>query len=208
MIKGVIFDFDGVIAESVSIKTDAFAELYHSYGEEIINKVVDHHELNGGMSRFKKIKFYHESFIKKTIDKEEIEAMAEKFSNLIVDKVINAPYVPGVMNYINECFKKYTLFISTGTPTDEIKQILKGRDISKYFSEVYGSPEGKTEHLRKIITKYGFNNDELLFYGDSSSDIMAAKNLSIPFILIKNSFNKNIAVSFEGKMIDNFMELL
>ena len=112
------------------------------------------------------------------------------------------------MNYINECFKKYTLFISTGTPTDEIKQILKGRDISKYFSEVYGSPERKTEHLRKIITKYGFNNDELLFYGDSSSDIMAAKNLSIPFILIKNSFNKNIAVSFEGKMIDNFLELL
>ena len=142
------------------------------------------------------------------IDKEEIEAMAEKFSNLVVDKVINAPYVPGVMNYINECFKKYTLFISTGTPTDEIKQILKGRDISKYFSEVYGSPERKTEHLRKIITKYGFNNDELLFYGDSSSDIMAAKNLSIPFILIKNSFNKNIAVSFEGKMIDNFLELL
>ncbi|MDB9722957.1 HAD-IA family hydrolase [Candidatus Marinimicrobia bacterium] len=208
MIKGVIFDFDGVIAESVSIKTDAFATLYKSYGEEVINKVIEHHELNGGMSRFKKIKFYHESFIHKKINEKEIEALAEKFSNLVVNKVINAPYVLGVIDYIKECSKKYTLFISTGTPTDEIKKILKGRGLSQYFTKVYGSPESKTVHLRRIIAKYGFNNDELLFYGDSNSDIMAAKNLRIPFILIKNSFNKSIVVSFQGKIINNFMELL
>ena len=67
MLKGIIFDFDGVIAESVQVKTDAFVELYKQYESNIVEKVLKHHEANGGMSRFEKIKFYHESFLNKTI---------------------------------------------------------------------------------------------------------------------------------------------
>ena len=37
MIKGIIFDFDGVIVESVSVKTDAFAELYSKYNDDTNN---------------------------------------------------------------------------------------------------------------------------------------------------------------------------
>ena len=39
MLKGIIFDFDGVIAESVEVKTDAFANLYQPYGDNVVNKV-------------------------------------------------------------------------------------------------------------------------------------------------------------------------
>ena len=39
LIKNIFFDFDGVIAESVSAKTDAFKEMYMPYGEEIAAKV-------------------------------------------------------------------------------------------------------------------------------------------------------------------------
>ena len=60
MLKGIIFDFDGVIAESVQVKTDAFAALYAVNGKDIVKKVINHHEANGGMSRFEKIKHYRE----------------------------------------------------------------------------------------------------------------------------------------------------
>ena len=59
MIKGIIFDFDGVIAESIQMKTDAFATLYSDNGADIVQRVVSHHEANGGMSRFDKIKYYN-----------------------------------------------------------------------------------------------------------------------------------------------------
>ena len=59
MLKGIIFDFDGVIAKSVQVKTDAFVKLYKQYGSNFVKKVVEHHEANGGMSRYEKIKFYH-----------------------------------------------------------------------------------------------------------------------------------------------------
>ena len=58
MLKGIVFDFDGVIAESVQVKTNAFAELYGPFGNDVVQKVISHHEANGGVSRYEKIKYY------------------------------------------------------------------------------------------------------------------------------------------------------
>ena len=64
-VKGIIFDFDGVILNSVHVKTDAFAKMYEKYGETIVKRVLTHHLDNVGMSRYEKIKYYHENFLKK-----------------------------------------------------------------------------------------------------------------------------------------------
>jgi len=207
MLKGIIFDFDGVIAESVQVKTDAFVSIYEQYGDTIVTKVIEHHEANGGMSRFEKIKLYHESFINKTITDEQIIDLGSQFSELVVDKVIAAPYVSGVLEYIEKCYKKYKLFISTGTPTNEMHQILIGRGIAKYFIEVHGSPEKKSAHISKIISKYNYYPDELIFYGDANTDIDAAERANIPFVLIKNSFNEKLVEKFKGEIINNFIGL-
>ena len=58
MIKAIFWDFDGVIAESVNVKTEAFYNLYLPYGIEIAEKVRRHHLDNGGMSRFEKFRYY------------------------------------------------------------------------------------------------------------------------------------------------------
>jgi len=207
MLKGIIFDFDGVIAESVQVKTDAFASLYEQYGDNIVTKVIEHHEANGGMSRFEKIKLYHGSYLNKAITNEEIEELANQFSKLVVKKVIESTYVPGVFKYILKCNEKYNLFISTGTPTNEMKQILIGRGIAEYFIEIHGSPEKKSVHISKIMSKYNYYPDELLFYGDAKTDINAAKQANVPFVLIKNSFNKKLLETFSGKIIGDFKGL-
>ena len=102
MLKGIIFDFDGVIAESVQVKTDGFAFLYGQYGRDIVRKVVEHHEANGGMSRFEKIKYYHGSFLKQSITEMEIRKLANLFSEFVIETVIAASYVPGVLEYIQK----------------------------------------------------------------------------------------------------------
>jgi len=207
MLKGIIFDFDGVIAESVQVKTDAFAALYASFGADIVSKVVEHHEAHGGMSRFEKIRLYHESFLNRTVAKEEITNLASQFSELVVEKVIDAPYVPGALEYIQQSYKQYKLFISTGTPTEEIRQILECREIANYFTDIFGSPERKTVHLKHILSKYDLKPDELIFFGDSNSDLNASKDVQIPFILIKNKFNQSLSKTYTGKIINNFIGL-
>jgi beta-phosphoglucomutase-like phosphatase (HAD superfamily) len=46
-IKAVIFDYDGIISESLNVKTDAFAEMYRPYGIEVEHKVIKYHEVHG-----------------------------------------------------------------------------------------------------------------------------------------------------------------
>ena len=205
MLKGIIFDFDGVIAESVQVKSDAFAKVYKPYGHEIVMKVVEHHEANGGMSRYDKFRLYHKSFLNKPITPKEVMDLASQFSELVVEKVINAPYVPGALEYIKKSYKQYKLFISTGTPTEEMNQILEDREIAHYFTEVFGSPAKKTVHLNHILSKYDLKPYELIFYGDSNSDYKAAENAKIPFVLIKNRFNQTLSASYKGKIINNFL---
>ena len=48
--KNIFFDFDGVIAESVRAKTDAFMEMYLPYGKEVAKQVLEFHINNGGVS--------------------------------------------------------------------------------------------------------------------------------------------------------------
>ena len=62
IVDSILFDFDGVIADTVEIKTRAFYSIYEEYGTAIAEKAVEHHILNGGMSRFEKVKFYHKKF--------------------------------------------------------------------------------------------------------------------------------------------------
>ena len=71
MVNAIIFDFDGVVLESLNVKTNAFKKLYEPYGSDISKRVVEHHLENGGVSRFDKIKFYHNIFLGEEIDEKK-----------------------------------------------------------------------------------------------------------------------------------------
>jgi len=203
-IRVIIFDFDGIIAESLNVKTQAFAELYHEYGKEIEQKVIDHHLANGGMSRYEKFKFYHNNFLDLEIDDQKVKSLAAKFSNLVLEKVSNAPYVLGADDFLKKNHKKYDFFISTGTPTEEIKIILKKRQIENYFIDVFGSPELKTDHVKYIMNKYGYKNSEVVFIGDATADRDAARANNIVFI---GRYTTNEEILKEKYQINNLKNL-
>ena len=113
MLKGIIFDFDGVILESNQSKSDAFYSLYEKYGTEIALKVKNHHEENEGVSRFEKFKFYHKNFLNRKVTPQVINDLSNQFSDIVFEKVCNSPYVFGVRNFIRLASSKYKLFIST-----------------------------------------------------------------------------------------------
>lgn len=208
MIKTIIFDFDGVICNSIEAKTNAFKKLYEPYGEEIQEKVVSHHLLNGGVSRFKKFKHYHNNFLNNDIQQEEIDMLSSKFSKLVISEVVNSSFVPGVLDYLSQMSKNTKMFISTGTPTAEIKKIIKLKDLDQYFTNVYGSPDEKIIHIKTILKDYKINASETIFYGDSNSDSEAAEAFNIPFILIKNEYNKFLQKKYNSSSINDFLDLL
>ena len=203
-IKSIIFDYDGVIAESVNIKTEAFAELYKPYGTNIVQKVIKHHKANGGVSRFEKFKIYHNKYLREDIDQLKVDELANKFSNLVLQKVIDSPYVTGVYDFISSNYLDYDFHISTGTPSDEIETILKKKNLRKYFNEVYGSPEKKDLHVNKILKKYSYKKKEVVFIGDALSDRDAARDNDIFFI---GRYTTVKEIKKEKLLINDFSEI-
>ena len=63
MIKNIIFDFDGVIADSTNIKTEAFVALYSQYSEETQSQVKSYHIRHSGVSRYKKIYYFQKEIV-------------------------------------------------------------------------------------------------------------------------------------------------
>lgn len=182
MVKAILFDFDGVIAESMDIKTDAFARLFDEFGPEIVKKVVAHHQAHGGVSRFEKIRLYHEHYLGKAITDEELSAWCGRFSDLVLDAVVSSPYVLGALELLESCHEKYSCFIITGTPQEEMEEILSRKGLRRFLVGVYGSPTTKTEIVRELMSAHKFAPKEIIYIGDAMTDYEAAKGAGITFI--------------------------
>jgi HAD superfamily hydrolase (TIGR01549 family) len=205
MIKAIIFDYDGVIAESVHVKTEAFAELYRPHGPEIMNQVIAHHEANGGISRFEKFKLYHESHLGISLDESGVDELAQKFSDLVLNKVIDSPYIEGALEFLKKWYTEYDLFISTGTPETEIKTILRAKSTFNYFKNIYGSPDSKISHIRNIIARYSYKKNEMVFIGDALTDRDAARQMGIGFV---GRYTTVEEIKKERLLIEDFTSLI
>lgn len=206
-IKNIFFDFDGVIAESVNAKTDAFKEMYLEYGTEIADKVVEFHIKNGGVSRFEKFKYWEKEFFNRDISEEEVQNLANKFSDLVLEKVIDSEEVIGVENFLKKYAPQLKLWVITGTPTTEIEIIVKKRGLAKYFIGLHGSPETKKYWTEHLIEKFSLCRDETLFLGDATTDQEAAKYSNLNFALRDNEENKELFKQYEGMRFNDFHEL-
>ncbi|NWF51026.1 MAG: HAD family hydrolase [Ignavibacteriaceae bacterium] len=196
--KNLIFDFDGVIADSVNVKTEAFRKMYLPFGNEIAGKVVEHHLNNGGMSRFKKFRLYHKEFLNIDLSDEEIKKLSDEFSSIVIQSVIEAPYVKNADKFLIQNKDNFRMWIVSGTPTDEIRIIVSAKNIDLFFQGVYGSPETKDYWTKKIIEDNRLINDETIFIGDAIADYEAAKFCNISFALRESSDNKKLFDGING----------
>jgi len=182
VIKSVIFDFDGVICESMDIKTRAFAHLFRNYPDDIVQKVVNFHLDNGGMSRFEKFRIIYRDFLQQELSDEEENRLGNEFSEFCYKEVVRCPYVAGVEDFLENNYKKYLLYIVTGTPEAEMNNIIDDRGLRKYFRGVYGAPSKKGELIIKILRENKLEPEEAVMIGDSTTDYEGAKQAGVKFI--------------------------
>ena len=209
--KAIIFDMDGVILESALVKTDAFADLFGFCDDETIDKILEHHIKNGGVSRYKKIKHYYKEFLNKELTEKEIEKIAEYYHKLVIDKVLLCPFVEGVKKFIenNYMHNDIDLFIVSGTPTFELKEILEKKGLTKYFKAYYGTTATitKANILDGISYDFGYHKKDMVYIGDSLSDYLSARSSGVKFIgrlsEIQNHFpiGVDIIKNFKGEKL-------
>lgn len=173
--EAVFFDFDGVILDSVDVKTKAFAEMFKKFGPAVQQQVVDYHFANGGVSRFDKFRYFYKTFLNKHIDEATVKSFSDEFSKLVVNKVLACDFIEGAMETLIK-LKEHNIpaYVVSGTPDFELKGIIEKKRLNYYFNEVHGSPRKKDIITRDILTRQKHLAKKCLFIGDSLSDHNAA----------------------------------
>lgn len=181
--QAIIFDFDGVVVESGKIKTQAFAELYRSYGENIVAKVVQFHTQNGGMSRYRKFRHFQEHLLHQPpLTEAEERQLDIRFSELVVEAVIAAEAVPGAIELIRQQSRKIPLFVASGTPEIELKVIVERRGLAPYFTAVRGAPALKKTIIAEILVAHNLQPETVLMIGDAMADLEGAQANNTAFL--------------------------
>ena len=199
----VFWDFDGVIKESTCIKNQAYAQMFSKFGKEALEKVIDHHCRNAGISREVKIPLYFSQFVGFKLSPQEIGERCAEFSRMVVQKVIEAPWVHGVQFYLKTNPYHQRFVLVTGTPQGEIIEILTHLEILECFQNVYGYPTTKENAIYQEL-KSGTKALDCLFIGDSNTDYEAAKANHIPFLLRETGENKKKFLNYSGPRFNDF----
>ncbi len=202
----IFWDFDGVIKDSVEVKSRAFESLFAPYGSTVITKVREHHQANGGMSRFEKFPIYL-SWVGQPVTAKRVEEFCEQFSQRVVDEVIASAWVPGVECYLrtNPFNQKFVLI--SATPKPEIDTILDRLDLTICFDAVFGAPTSKQEAIRQTIARKSFGPAECLMIGDARADHDAATANDVRFLLRRHHLNNSVFADYIGPSIHDLTSL-
>lgn len=200
----VFWDFDGVIKDSVEVKSVAFERLFLSYGKDVAGKVRLHHEAHGGVSRYEKMPIYL-GWADEPVNAARVHEFCQRFSELARQAVIDSAWVPGVREYLQAQHERQHFVLISATPQEEMEQILLALEIYPFFREVHGAPKSKTLAIRDVLQRMGCPSDKVLVVGDSETDLAAAEANRVMFLLRRTALNQFLQERHRGPMCDNFI---
>jgi len=171
-----------VLAESAAIKSDAFKSLYEEYGAPVLSQAMAYHSRHEGISRVRKIEYCHKHFLGIEPDRRQLDGLCRRYSEAVKKAVIDCPWVEGAKPLLQAVSDRIDCFIVSGTPGNELKDIVKARNMGSFFKGVYGSPRLKEDIVSDVLKRFHYDVNACVFIGDAMTDYDAAKILNMNFI--------------------------
>lgn len=182
----ICFDCDGVLLDSVGIKTDAFASLFREHGPEAEAFMVNHHLAHGGVSRYEKFRHFFRQWLKREITEAEMADLDRRFSQACLSALLTTPMIPGAREFLETNSARpdggLPLYVASGAPHEELLHILEHMGLSKHFQAIHGSPPAKAALLARVVDQSGAAPGRVLMVGDSSTDLLAAQLVGTAFL--------------------------
>ena len=205
MIKNIVFDFDGVILDSVPVKTLAFRHLFSSYSKDSIDEFIIYHEKNGGVSRFKKIEYFFKKILDEPIDETLIDKYAKTYSELTKETLADEKFlIDDTLRFIQKYNTEFNMHIASGADENDLLYICRKLNIDKFFKSIHGSPTPKVEIIESLLKNYNYKAVETVLIGDSINDYEAARDNGIAFLGYNNSLLQEYTYTYLKKMEDFF----
>lgn len=177
----VFLDVDGVLIDSVDVKGDVFVEIFADFPNSA-EQVLAFHRANGGLTREIKIRQILELLGDESPSEREVLDRVSHFAALVVERVIQAPEIPGTHTFLQEWSNRCPFYAVSATPDEELQRIMVARGLMPFFRKVRGWPPEKSELISQEISSGEFMASQCILVGDSDEDYRAAKRASVSFM--------------------------
>jgi len=164
--KLVMFDFDGVLVDTLFINH----KIYEEVNEEL------------SLDEFKS--FYHGNKFKAKrfdgSDRCEHPNRCEKYD--FHTRELKVPEI--FKDIVKELSLKYILSIISSTHSSSIEKIIKRDGLGGYFSDILGVEvdKSKVKKIKMLLDKYGVDKDNSVYITDTLGDICEAGECSVPSV--------------------------
>ena len=140
------------------------------------------HRAHGGLTRELKIRRLLAILTNTTPSDDDVKARVDHFAELVVERIIQAPEIPGTHTFLQEWSSRCPLYAVSATPGEELLRIMDARCLLPFFRKVKGWLPEKSGLISQEIASEGFQASQCILVGDSDEDDRAADRLSVPFI--------------------------
>jgi len=201
MIKNIIFDFDGVILDSMPIRELGFRHIFSDHEEALVERLLAYHEANGGLSRYVKISYFYEEILGEPISQSGIDHLAESFSKIMREKLTDRKYlITETVDFLKRNHTEYRMHIASGSDQDELRYLCRELGVAEYFLSIHGSPTHKNDLVEMILTEHSYAKEETILIGDSMNDHVAADINGIAFY----GYNNETLESVSHRYLDDY----
>ena len=186
--ENIVLDFDGVILDAnKQRKQNIKFVLDENLNQELSMLTYNYFSKNSGVSRNIKLgKFIEDEFVLKKVLKQ--------YYDLNLSTLPKCNLVKGVKEFIIKYYNSKKIYILTGADEDEVKILVKNKNLNEYIFYLGGGPKSKIQHLKELQLKR-----DSVFFGDSKYDNFTASEYGFDFVFVSgytNSKEENLKYSY------------
>lgn len=203
MIRSVIFDFDGTIADTFNVVFKLLKK-YH--------KNLDLPAITDDLISDFREKGYRALLFKYKFELIKLPFIIGKIRKLLYSHMDEVKLFKGMKEAIILLKEKgYKLGILTTNSEENVKKFLKKNNIDFFqFINTEKHLLGKSKALKNLLQKYRLDSSEIFYIGDEVRDIDACKENRVKIIAVTWGFNKKeiLKVNRPDYLIDYPKEIL
>lgn len=171
-----LFDFDGVLADSLDLYAEAVARCLLRIGTPIVKNREDYLALFEGN--------FYESMAAKGVD---LVAFAGAAKEILpgIDYDAMKPF-DGLIPVLEALQKDHLLAVISSNGFRTISKMLERFGFDRFFQEILGSDFlfSKKDKIAHALSKYGIDRERTFYIGDTTGDILEAREAGVRTVAV------------------------
>ena len=203
MLKVIIFDFDGTLADTIDILLSITNRLSAEFGFKSATK----EELTqlSNLTSWQILRYSGISIFK-------VPLLIRKLKAELRSEIPNIQLFPGIKEVLQNLKNSgFQLGIITSNSRENVLASLENNGLQDTFTFIYsGSTFGKHKVIKRWLKKERVNPEEVVYVGDETRDIDAARKTGVKVIAVSWGFNSQEALAGQNPdfLIERPQELI